>query len=183
MNLFIFAQQYQSRPNPIAVLLYLVIVFAIIASWWRIFTKGGQPGWGSLIPIYNLYLILKIVGRPWWFLLLLLIPVVNVIVAILITNDLSKSFGRGLPFTLGLIFLPFIFYPILAWSEATYQGPSASWQCRLCAKNKKTKALQPLSSTLSWLFPVVLCATKNPPAGKPYNLLTGPHKRVLVKLF
>ena len=97
-----------------------------VVSWWRIFTKGGQPGWGSLIPIYNLYLILKIVGRPWWFLLLLLIPVVNVIVAILITNDLSKSFGRGLPFTLGLIFLPFIFYPILAWSEATYQGPSAS---------------------------------------------------------
>ena len=66
------------------------------------------------------------IGRPWWWLLLLLIPVVNVVVAVLITHGISTSFGKGVPFTLGLMFLPFIFYPILAWSGAVYSGPSQS---------------------------------------------------------
>ena len=81
---------------------------------------------GALIPIYNMYLILKIAGRPWWFLLLLLVPLVNIIVAVVVTHDVSKSFGKGLGFTLGLIFLPFIFYVILAWSDTTYQRPAAN---------------------------------------------------------
>ncbi len=88
------------------------------------FTKGGQPGWGALIPIFNLYLILKMIGRPWWWLLLLLIPVVNVVVAIVITHGISRSFGKGIPFKLRLMFLQIIFYPILAWSDADYIGPS-----------------------------------------------------------
>ena len=126
MNLPIFAQQVQGDHNPIAGLVGLAVFVAIVASWWKVFTKGGQPGWGALIPIFNLYLILKMIGRPWWWLLLLLIPVVNVVVAIVITHGISTSFGKGIPFTLGLMFLPFIFYPILAWSDAVYIGPSQS---------------------------------------------------------
>ncbi len=126
MNLSIFAQQVQGDPSPIAGLVGLAVFVAIVASWWKVFTKGGQPGWGALIPIFNLYLILKMIGRPWWWLLLLLIPVVNVVVAIVITHGISTSFGKGVPFTLGLMFLPFIFYPILAWSGAVYSGPSQS---------------------------------------------------------
>ena len=126
MNIHVLAQQSQGDLNPVPLIIYLTIVVIIVASWWKIFTKSGQPGWGALIPIYNMYLILKIAGRPWWFLLLLLVPLVNIIVAIVVTHDVSKSFGKGLGFTLGLIFLPFIFYGILAWSDTTYQGPSAS---------------------------------------------------------
>ena len=123
MNFSIFAQQVQGDPSPIAGLFGLAVFVAIVASWWKVFTKGGQPGWGALIPIYNLYLILKMIGRPGWWLLLLLIPVVNVVVAIVITHGISKSFGKGIPFTIGLMFLPFIFYPILAWSDAVYTEP------------------------------------------------------------
>lgn len=124
MNLSIFAQQVQGDPSPIAGLFGLAIFVAIVASWWKVFTKGGQPGWGALIPIYNLYLILKMIGRPGWWLLLLFIPVVNVVVAIVITHGISTSFGKGIPFTIGLMFLPFIFYPILAWSDAVYTEPA-----------------------------------------------------------
>ena len=103
MNIHVLAQQSQGDLNPVLLIIYLTIVVIIVASWWKIFTKSGQPGWGALIPIYNMYLILKIAGRPWWFLLLLLVPLVNIIVAIVVTHDVSKSFGKGLGFTLGLI--------------------------------------------------------------------------------
>jgi hypothetical protein len=89
----------------------------------KVFKKAGQPGWAAIIPIYNLYVILKIVGKPGWWLLLMLIPLVNVVFAIWTVNLLSKSFGKDVGFTLGLIFLSFIFWPILAFGDAKYQGP------------------------------------------------------------
>ncbi|MCC6414829.1 MAG: signal peptidase I, partial [Opitutaceae bacterium] len=97
----------------------------IIASVWKTFTKANQPGWAAIIPIYNVYILTKIVGRPWWFILLLLIPLVNIIVAIVLSIDLAKSFGKGAGFGIGIALLGFIFYPILGFGDATYKGPSA----------------------------------------------------------
>jgi len=102
-----------------------LIVF-MLAALWRVFTKAKQPGWAALVPIYNTYVELEIVGRPWWWLLLMLIPFVNVVVSIIVMNDLSKSFGKGVGFTLLLIFLPIIAYPMLAWGDAAYKGPSVA---------------------------------------------------------
>ena len=96
MNIHVLAQQSQGDLNPVLLIIYLTIVVIIVASWWKIFTKSGQPGWGALIPIYNMYLILKIAGRPWWFLLLLLIPLVNIIAVLVMTHDSVKSFRKGL---------------------------------------------------------------------------------------
>ncbi len=101
----------------------LVMVFYIYV-YWRVFEKAGKPGWAVIIPIYNVIILLEIVGKPWWWLLLFLIPVVNIIFAVWMTNLLSLSFGKGIGFTLGLLFLSFIFYPILAFSNAEYQGPA-----------------------------------------------------------
>ena len=106
-------------------LLPLAITIAVIAGLWRVFTKAGEQGWKVLIPIYNAYIILQIVGRPGWWLVLYLIPLVNVIVVIVVNNDLSKSFGKGTGFTIGLLFLPFIFAPILGFGDAQYVGPAA----------------------------------------------------------
>jgi hypothetical protein len=103
----------------------LCLAVAIIAGW-KLFTKAGQPGWAAIIPIYNLYVMTKIVGRPWWWLLLCLIPLVNIIIAFILAWDLAKSFGQSLMFAIGLMLLGFIFYPILAFGPATYKGPSAS---------------------------------------------------------
>lgn len=72
-----------------------------------------------------MYVLLKIIGRPWYWLLLLLIPLVNIILVIVIYNDLAKSFGKGLGYTLLLLFLPFIGVPMLGFGDAQYQGPVA----------------------------------------------------------
>jgi len=107
-------------------LLYLVILVIVIAGYWKVFEKAGKPGWAAIIPIYNIIVLLEIVGRPIWWIILLLIPFVNFIVLIMLVHGLSTSFGKGVGYTLGLIFLPFIFMPILGFGDATYSGPSSS---------------------------------------------------------
>ncbi len=78
------------------------------------------------MPIYNLAVLLKVVGRPVWWLLLFLIPIVNIVIVIIVYNDLSKSFGKDVAFTIGLIFLSWIFLMILGFGSATYRGPAAA---------------------------------------------------------
>jgi hypothetical protein len=97
----------------------------MIVALWKIFTKAGQPGWACLIPIYNIYILCKIVGRPGWWVILMLIPFVNFIIAIILFIDLAKSFGNGVGFGLGLAFLGIIFFPILGFGSSQYQGPAA----------------------------------------------------------
>jgi hypothetical protein len=102
----------------------VIVLYAI--ALWRVFTKAGQPGWAAIIPIYNYYIILKIVGRPGWWLVLYLIPVVNIIILVIVLNDLSKSFGHGVGFTLGLLFLSLIFFAILGFGDSRYLGPAGA---------------------------------------------------------
>jgi hypothetical protein len=105
--------------------LYLLIFVLMIVSMWKVFTKAGKPGWAILIPIYNIIVLLEIVGKPWWWLLLMMfVPLVNIIWLIWTINLLSKSFGKGVGFTIGIIFLSFIFIPILGLGSATYAGPA-----------------------------------------------------------
>jgi len=114
------------EPSPLAGIIALVLVVVVLAAFWQVFTKAGEPGWAILIPIYNLIVLLKIVGRPWWWLILFLIPIVNFIIGILVNIDLAKSFGKGIGFAIGLILLPPIFILILGFGDARYQGPAAA---------------------------------------------------------
>jgi Family of unknown function (DUF5684) len=101
-----------------------LMVFFIICGW-KIFVKAGEEGWKSIIPIYSAIIMCKIVGKPWWWILLLFVPIVNFVIAIWLTNLLSKSFGKSEGFTVGLLFLSFIFYPILAFDRTiVYKGPA-----------------------------------------------------------
>jgi hypothetical protein len=102
-----------------------IIVFAILVQW-KIFTKAGKPGWASIIPIYNILVLLEIVGKPWWYLLLLFIPVVNIVILIMVMIALAKVFGKDSGFAVGLIFLSIIFMAILAFGDAKYLGPQAA---------------------------------------------------------
>lgn len=102
-------------------LIWLALMVAVIVGCWKMLEKAGQPGWGILIPIFNAYLLIKVAGRPGWWLLLLFIPLVNVVVGIIITIDVARNFGKGIGFALGLIFLGFIFYPILGFGDAQYR--------------------------------------------------------------
>jgi hypothetical protein len=112
-------------PSPIAIIIGLLIALFLIVAMWKVFTKAGQPGWASIIPIYNIYIWCKIVGRPAWWIILMLIPFVNFIICIILCIDLAKSFGKGAGFGLGLAFLAVIFFPILGFGSAQYQGPAA----------------------------------------------------------
>src|SRR6266550_7594005 len=112
-------------PSPLSMIVGLLIALLLIVAMWKIFTKAGQPGWASIIPIYNLYIWCKIVGRPGWWIILMLIPFVNIIISIILLIDLAKSFGKGVGFGIGLILLAVIFFPILGFGSAQYQGPAA----------------------------------------------------------
>jgi len=110
------------------IVVYVALIVLMIASLWKIFTKAGKPGWACIIPIYNIIVLLEIVGKPWWWLLLMLIPFVGIVLGIWMLNLLSKSFGHEVGFTLGLLFLGFVFFPILGLGESKYVGPAGMAQ-------------------------------------------------------
>jgi len=105
--------------------LFIVWLIVIIGQW-KVYTKAGKPGWACIVPIYNIIVLLEIVGKPIWWIFLFLIPCVNIIFGIWTINLLSKSFGQGEGFTVGLIFLGFIFWPILGFGNYPYLGPAAA---------------------------------------------------------
>jgi hypothetical protein len=107
-------------------LVYLAVIALAIASLWVIFTKAGQPGWAALVPIYNVIVLLQIVGRPVWWVVLMLIPCVGIVVSVLVILDLAKSFGQSVGFAVGMLLLPFVFMPMLAFGDARYRGPAAA---------------------------------------------------------
>ena len=108
--------------NGVLLVVYLVILVLVVAGLWRVFTKAGEAGWKAIIPIWDVLVLLRIAGRPWWWIILLLIPLVNLIVWLIVMLDLAKSFGKGGGFGVGLWLLSFIFIPILGFGSATYQG-------------------------------------------------------------
>ncbi len=107
--------------------IYGVIVIVLVVANWKLFAKAGQPGWASIIPIYNLVVLLQIVGRPtWWIAAILFCPPVGLVFSVIMMVDLAKSFGKGGGFAAGLILLGFIFFPILAFGSSQYQGPAGA---------------------------------------------------------
>lgn len=103
-------------------IIFLAIIVLQIAALWKVFAKAGEPGWVCLVPIYNLIVLLQIIGRPVWWFLLFLVPLVNIVIAFVLAIDLAKKFGKSSAFGIGLALLPPIFYPILGFGDAKYQG-------------------------------------------------------------
>lgn len=106
-------------------LFYLAVCALVIVAGWKVFEKCGKPGWAYIIPIYNMIVLLEIVKKPIWWIVLLLIPVVNIIIAIIVYNRLARAFGQGTGFTVGLILLPFVFMPLLGFGDYAYD-PNAN---------------------------------------------------------
>ncbi len=120
----LFAEEAASSGNnTITIGATLVIAVMTLAAGWRILNKAGLPGWGVLIPFYNAYLLLNASGKPGWWLVLLFVPVINVVVLILVMSGLSRSFGKGLGFTIGLLLLHPLFLMILGFGSAQHVAP------------------------------------------------------------
>ncbi|HYU07972.1 MAG TPA: DUF5684 domain-containing protein [Gemmatimonadales bacterium] len=111
-------------PGPVFWIVMCALIVLEIAAMWKVFEKAGQPGWAAIVPIYNLIVLIQIAGKPVWWILLYFIPIVSLIIAIIVLHNISVNFGKGVGFTLGLLFLSPIFFPILAWGDAEYRGPA-----------------------------------------------------------
>ncbi len=108
----------------VGVLLVVTTMIVMVVGIWKAFAKAGKPGWGAIVPIYNVILLVEIAGRPIWWIFLLLIPGINLFFLIIVSIDVANKFGEGRGFGLGLAFLPWIFYPILGFGDAEYQPHS-----------------------------------------------------------
>ena len=106
----------------IGLLVPLALGILMIVSLWKVFTKAGKPGWASIIPIYNMIVLLEIVGKPVWWIILMMIPLVNFIVVVLVFLELARRFGKSELFGVGLLLLGVVFFPILAFGDARYRG-------------------------------------------------------------
>jgi uncharacterized protein DUF5684 len=109
-------------------IVWLVVVVAMIAAMWKIFTKAGQPGWAAIIPLYNYIVLFRITGKSAWWILGLMVPILNFYVAIRLVFNLASVFGRGIGFGFGLLFLFPIFAMILGFGDAVYVGPNGNRQ-------------------------------------------------------
>lgn len=101
-------------------IIYIAIIVLAIAGLWKTFTKAGHPGWGAIIPFYNIYLMCKVAKRPGWWLVLFLIPIVNFVIHLIVSLDIAKNFKKGSGFGIGLWLLSPIFFLILGFGSATY---------------------------------------------------------------
>ncbi len=108
----------------IGLVIQLAVFGVIIAGSWKVFEKAGHPGWASIVPFYNQYVLTQIVGRPILWFILMFVPCANIVAAFLITQDLAKSFNKSSGFGIGLFLLSPIFIPLLGFGDAQYSGPS-----------------------------------------------------------
>ena len=112
----------------IASVFVLIFALLILIAVWKVYAKAGQPGWACLVPIYNIYVLLKIIGRPGWWILLYLVPFVSIIISIINALDLAKAFGKNGLFGFFLLWLFPIGYLILGFGNDKYLGISSSNQ-------------------------------------------------------
>ena len=99
-------------------IIYLLIVVLLLVSMWKVYENAGRQGWEGIIPIYNLYVMLQIINRPWWWLLIMIfVPIANIIFSIIALKEFLEKFGKGIGFTIATIFFPFITFPMLAFGD------------------------------------------------------------------
>lgn len=110
------------------VMLFFLAIFAVVViGLWKLFEKAGEPGWAAIIPIFNIIVMLKIAGRPAWWVILYFIPLVNIVATIVVAIDIAKAFGQSAVFG---FFLNFLFggigYLILGFGNYQYRKPPAA---------------------------------------------------------
>ena len=110
----------------VIILMQLGFAVAVIAGMWKTFEKAGQPGWAIFIPFYNVFVMLQMAGKPGWWLVLLFIPLVNFVIMLIVCIGIAEKFGKSGGFGVGLCLLGFVFFPMLGFGDAQYQGGGAA---------------------------------------------------------
>jgi Family of unknown function (DUF5684) len=126
---FAFAQDDLSTRGQIPGIvwvIYIAVIALMLVSMWKLFTKAGKPGWASIVPLYNTVVMLEIAGKPLWWFFMFFVPIANIVFAFLALYHFSKAYGKGDGFSIGVALLSLIFMPLLAFSDAKYQGPATA---------------------------------------------------------
>lgn len=128
----------------VAVLLVIVLYVLYVIGYWKIFSKAGEPGWKSIVPFLNAHTEFKVTWKTsmfWLWLVLVVLAaifgtngndqgfiasVLGIAIAVLhivACSKMSKAFGKGVGYTIGLVFLEPFFIMALGFGDAVYQGP------------------------------------------------------------
>ena len=99
----------------------IIWIVLVIAGTWKTFVKADKPGWGAIIPFYNTYLMIKVAGRPGWWLILFFIPFVNIIMWLIVALGISENFGHGAGFGILLWFFAPIMFLVLGFGGSEYK--------------------------------------------------------------
>jgi len=100
-----------------------VLFLLMVLSWWKIFSKANQAGWKVFVPFLNFIVVTKILNKPiWWMAIYLILPVGHILVSL----QMAKLFGKKIIFAVGMILVPFVFYPLLAFSKAQIAESAAA---------------------------------------------------------
>ena len=99
-----------------------IIGLVMIIAMWKMFSKAGRPGWAAIVPIYNVIVMIDIAGLEWWYLLLLLVPIANIVAIFKIYIGVAENFGQSTGFGVAMVFFSIICMPILAFGSAEYVG-------------------------------------------------------------
>lgn len=126
-DLYTMTDSTQSTFSPVAGLIWLAVVVLAIVIMWKFYQKAGRPGWASIVPFYNTWVLCEIAGRPGWWMFLQFIPIVNLVVTIIIALDIAKKFGKSGAFGIfGLWLFSIIGYAILAFGDSKYENDTAA---------------------------------------------------------
>lgn len=119
-----FSYSYSYQADPLSIIFSLIVTALVIIGHWLIFKKAGLHGWAAIVPFYNIWTLCKLAGRPGWWFIWFIIPIVNIVIGIIIAIEVARRFGKGGAFGFFLLFwpLPFIGYPILGFGSAEYRG-------------------------------------------------------------
>lgn len=107
--------------SPIVWIVYLAISIFYLIVTVKLYQKAGFPGWAAIVPVYNMVVLFQMAKMSGWMVLLLFVPFVNIVILIMLYINLAKAFGKGAGYGVGLIFLPLIFMPMLAFGSAEYE--------------------------------------------------------------
>lgn len=109
----------------VTIIIYLAIIAVMLAGMWKVFEKAGKPGWAAIVPIYNYIVLLEIIGKPiWWIVIILLCAPVGLF---LVAMELAKCFGKSSGWGIGLLFfLAPVGYAMLGFGPDQYTKPSGS---------------------------------------------------------
>jgi hypothetical protein len=115
------SDQGVSSESSLATASFVTYILVAIGMW-PMLTKAGRPAWGGFVPIYNVYLQIKLAGRSGFLLFLYIVPIVNIVVAIVVAVGVARAFGKGGLYGFFLLFvLQPIGYLILGFGSAQYR--------------------------------------------------------------